>query len=439
MSYPPRGAPPERVSGEGAERMPGIGTPADGFLSASDRDFLFGLQVQALHYFLDNQTATGLILDRQSNRGRLRSAGLCSLAATGMGCVALALAAEPEYDLLSRPVAAERVGAALRTCLHELPAERGVLPHFVESDTLAVRGDDVCSTVETAWLVGGALWAAAALRQPELIDLAAKLWDRVDWSSWIREDGLIRHGKSRSGRFLAAAWDRLNGETAFMYALAAGADDGRCLSADAWRALRPFDGEVAGLRFASADLGLFVFQYGLDLLDLRSCEVPGSLDLWAHARTATEANIRVCKAAAERFSTYRHFWGLSAGDGPDVAGGQDVYRVYSPIGPIDGTAHLTATLASVAHRPDEVLANLRAADRYPRLRARGRYGFSNVNLDAHWVSRDMVGIDAGAAVLALDNVLYGSRVRTVFHGLPCVARGVRRLGFQPRSALQQAA
>jgi hypothetical protein len=437
MSCPPGGV--TAAPGEGADRMPRIGTPADGDLSASDRAFLFGLQVQALKYFLDNQAAAGLVLDRQRNRGPVRSGGLCSLAATGMGCVALALAAEPEYSLLSRTAASERIATALRTCLNDLPADRGVLPHFVESDTGAVRGADACSTVETAWLVAGALWAAASLRDSGLDDLAARLYGRIDWSYWSQPDGLIRHGKDSHGRFLACAWDRLNGETAFMYALAAGADDGRRLAEGAWDALRPFHGEVAGLRFASADLGLFVFQYGLDLLDLRAWRAPGPLDLWAEAGIATEANLLACRAAAGRFSTYRRFWGLSAGDGPDSATGPDVYREYSPAGLIDGTAHLTATLASVAHRPGDVLDNLRAADRDGRLGARGRYGFSNVNLDAGWVGSDMVGIDAGAAVLALDNVLWGGRVRTVFHDLPCIERAIHRLGFVPRTAQRQAA
>ena len=34
-------------------------------------------------------------------------------------------------------------------------------------------------------------------------------------------------------------------------------------------ALRTFHGTVAGFHFNNSDLGLFVFQYGLDLLDLR--------------------------------------------------------------------------------------------------------------------------------------------------------------------------
>jgi hypothetical protein len=44
----------------------------------------------------------------------------------------------------------------------------------------------------------------------------------------------------------------------------------------------------------------------------------------------------------------------------------------------------------------------------------------------------MVGIDAGAAVLALDNFLMADRVREVFHRLPCALRGLKRLGFCAR-------
>ena len=41
----------------------------------------------------------------------------------------------------------------------------------------------------------------------------------------------------------------------------------------------------------------------------------------------------------------------------------------------------------------------------------------------------MVGIDAGAVVLALDNFLNGNRVRQIFHRLPAVQRGLERIGF----------
>jgi hypothetical protein len=409
--------------------MPRIGAFAATEFSAADRDFLFELQRQGLHYFLENQTARGLVLDRQRNHGSRRSDGLCSLAATGMGCIALALAAEPEYGLLSASEAANRVAFALRTCLHELPADHGVLPHFVDAETAAVRGDDAHSTIETAWMVTGGLWAAALLKDDELTSLASHLYERVNWAFWTRSDGLILHGKDSRGRLLPCAWDRLNGETAFMYVLAAGSRAEFALSSDAWTVLKPFYGSASGLRFASADLGLFVFQYGLDLLDLRAWRAPGSLDLVAEAAVATEANLLACRNAASRFATYRHYWGLSAGDGPGSAAGADIYREYAPAGLIDGTAHLTATIASLAHRPHEVLDNIRAAGQQSSPSVRGRYGFSNVNVDANWISRDMVGIDVGAAVLAVDNVLFENRVRSVFHSLPCIELAMDRLGF----------
>jgi hypothetical protein len=357
-----------------------------------------------------------------------------------MGLIALALAAAPPYRLLTPHAAAVRVRAGLRAALGRLSHDHGVAPHFVGSATGAVYGADSFSTVETSWLVAGALWAAAFLRDAELEGLATRLYERIDWHYWTDPEGtgdagLLRHGKDAQGRFLPWCWDRLNGETAFMYVLAAGAAEGRALSAASWSALRPCYGTVAGLRFNNADLGLFVFQYGLDLLDLRRWRPPGGVDLWAEAGVAARANRRACRGAAARFTTYRRFWGLSAGDGPGEFSTPDTYRVYSPAGLIDGTAHLTASLASVAHCPEAVLENLHEAAHDRQLGARGRYGLSNVNLDHHWVGRDMVGIDAGATVLALDNYLMADRTRTVFQGLPCVRRGMERLGFTPAGRL----
>ena len=236
----------------------------------------------------------------------------------------------------------------------------------------------------------------------------------------------------RQGRFLTCCWDRLNGETVFLYVLAAGAEDAKALPPSSWSRLGLFYGETAGLRFNNADLGLFVFQYGLDLLDLQRWRAAG-VDLAEEARLATWANQRFCREKAAVYRTYRAYWGLSAGDGPDASGG-DIYRCYAPSGPIDGTAHLTAAVAGFAHAPEAVLDNLQQAQHEHTLKIRGRYGFSNVNLDCNWVGRDMVGIDAGAAVLALDNVLMENRVRAGFHRLPCVQRGLERLGFSNESA-----
>ena len=367
-----------------------------------DRAFLLGLQRQALQYFLDNQVPDGLVLDRQANHGPRRASGWCSTAATGMGLVALGLATSDQYRLLTPSEAVGRVRTCLETALDRLPHDHGILPHFVESDGLEPVGTDAFSTVDASWLVAGGLWASAFLRDAGLERLAARLYDRIGWLYWTgpEEEGrfLLRHGKGRDHRFLPHCWDRFNGETASMYVLGGGAAEGKALPPESLAALRPFYGTVAGLRFNNADLGLFAFEYGLDLLDLRRWRLPGGVDLAAEAPVAVRANRMFCREAAGRFATYRRFWGLSDGDGPGDRPGTYEYRAYGPGSRVDGTAHLTAALAAVSHAPGEVLAELLDADRDEALGARGRYGFSNFNLDRAWVARDMVGIDDGSAV-----------------------------------------
>lgn len=402
-------------------------------LPASERALLLGLQQPALRYFLDNQRPNGLVLDRQANHEPLYTSGWSSTAATGMGLIAVALASAEPYRLIEPAEAVGRVRAALDEALWRMPNDHGILPHFLDADGVSC-GADAFSTVDSSWLVAGGLWAAAFLHNAELHSLADQLYRRVDWKYWARSDGprrgLLRHGKNQRGRFLPHCWDRLNGETVFMYVLGAGAAEGKALPQESGMALRPFYGTVAGLRFNNADLGLFAFEYGLDLLDLAGRVAPDGGDLAAEARLAVRANCLFCREQADKFATYRRFWGLSDGDCPGDRPGTHNYRAAGPGAALDGTAHLTAVLAAVAHAPAPALECLARADGDAGLGARGRYGLSSVNLDRQWVARDMVGIDAGAAVLALDNYLMENRVRRVFHTLPCVGRGLERLGFR---------
>ena len=238
-----------------------------------------------------------------------------------MGLIALALASAEPFRLLSVSTARWRVRQTLRAALLELPQTHGILPHFIDVATRQPVGHDQRSTIDSVWLIAGGLWAADFLGDPELQDLANRLYERVNWNYWTTpadasNAGLIRHGADARGTPLPCRWDRLNGETILLYVLAAGADAERCWPADNWSRLGLFVGTAGGRSFLSADLGLFVFQYGFDLLDLASWHEPGGVPLAVHASLAAEANLHVCRAAADQFQTYRVHWGLSAGDGP---------------------------------------------------------------------------------------------------------------------------
>ncbi len=225
--------------------------------------------------------------------------------------------------MLTPTEAVRRIRATLEAALGRMPRDHGIMPHFLDAETDELRGHDAFSTVDSSWLLAGALWAAAFLCDSGLKELASQLYEDVDWLYWTDpqadDRGLLRHGKGHDGRFLPTFWDRLNGETVFMYVLVPRAAPERAVPVKCWASLQPFYGTVAGLRFNNADLGLFAFQYGLDLLDLRRWRPPGPVDLAEEARVATRANYLFCQAEATQFTTYRCFWGLSDGDGPGDA------------------------------------------------------------------------------------------------------------------------
>lgn len=420
-------------------------------LRPRNKRLLFEYQLHALSYFLENQLPHGLILDRQANHGPRRFDGLCSTSATGMGLVAIALASSPEYRLISRDDAHQRIARGIDAAFR-LPHLRGIMPHFTTSDGVTVVGSDTLATIDSAWLIAGCMLATQFPGMESLKPQALKLYNRVDWRYWTiacriadlrkqagdmnetierRAKGhWLLHGQRRDGTFLPSHWDLLNAETAFMYVLGAGASRRKRLSP------RIFDEMVDARNTAPDDtdntaLGLFVSQYSLELIDFSQVALPGGINLQSECRKGVRANHRASGLWSAAYKTYRMFWGMSAGDGPpalpDEPGKPDEYRAYGAKEPppVDGTGHVMATVASVRLEPGLVLHNMRATTRHRRMV--GRYGYSNVNLDRKWVSRDVVGIDVGAACMALDNALHRNRLPRLFARVEPVARAIKLL------------
>ena len=217
-------------------------------LSVRDRAFLLDLQRQTLRYFLDNQTADGLVFDRQSNFGPTGDADYAVWPQPGWGSSPSRWRALRRSGSCPPRAAARRVAVGLQTVLDRLPHDQGVLPHFVDSDTFAVYGADVCSTVETGWIAAGALWAAAFLNDPLLEALANRLYGRINWCRWAAPNGLLPTAKGRMGevRLHLGPTQRRNGVP--LHFGGRGGERSRP-SPSCWQALRKHESETGGLRF----------------------------------------------------------------------------------------------------------------------------------------------------------------------------------------------
>jgi hypothetical protein len=393
------------------------------------------LLIELLQYFVDNQDDSGLMFDRQRNRGPRKEKVLLSSSATGMGLIALALASHPEIGLLTRTEAERRITRALERAL-KLPQVNGMVAHFFENDHQPLAKDDAIATIDSAWLVAGALWVAAYFNSAKLGALARELYERIDWLLWTtREDkefpDLLHHGMTAEGKLLPTRWDRLNAESAFMYLIAMGSCAAKNISKEVWKQLKPHWHVLVGQKVASADLGLFALRWSLELFDFGPYFFGEGVNLVHEGRLGALLNYQLCRSLRDEYQTFKYFWGLSAGDGPDTKEEEGKYREYSPQC-IDGTANIESTLLTLDSGVDEVFENLEAADSGKFGEIHGRYGYSSVNLHRKYISPDVIATDVAAAAFAIFNQLFDGLVRAVFARVPCVLlasesmRGYRR-------------
>jgi len=143
------------------------------------------------------------------------------------------------------------------------------------------------------------------------------------------------------------------------------------------------------------------------------------------------------RAAAERFATYRRYWGLSAGDGPGRgAGAPTPTAATRRASRSTATAHLNR-LARLGPRtgpaPGFWKNLLQAAGPIVASRRWAATASAASTSTRDWVGRDMVGIDAGAAVLALDNFLAAGRVRRRLPRPAVRGRGTAARGLRPHA------
>ncbi len=420
-----------------------------------DLKLLRVIQREAVEYFLrETHPTTGLVSDKT------RPGWPASIATTGMGLAVYPVAVE--LGLLSRADAAQRAGVTLRflwnspqSTAPDATGYRGFYYHFLDRATGRRAFNTELSTIDSAFLLAGALVAAAYFDQDtaaeaELRQLAEALYQRVDWHWALNGAACLAHGWLPESGFLPYHWQAYD-EALLLYILALGASERplppECYQAymanAAWKSIYGYEYFYAG--------PLFVHQYSHMFLDLRGlqdepCAAYG-LDYFENSRRATLVQREYARRNPLEFEGYgEDCWGLTACDGPGprtltINGVARTFYEYVargvPDGPDDGTIAPWAVVASLPFAPEVVLPAVRYFSSI-KLHRPDPYGYKNsfnrtVPVETPspigWVSPYHFGINMAPMALMIENYL-SDLIWGLTRRSPALVAGLRRAGFK---------
>jgi hypothetical protein len=244
---------------------------------------------------------------------------------------------------------------------------------------------------------------------------------RTDGGARPTEMTLCMGWKPESG-FIPSRWDHYC-EHLFLYVLGLGAS---CdpLPAGSWKAWRREVVQNEGYPVIAPE-AIFLHQMSHGYLDLRGRRDRLGYDYWQNSVNAHRAQIAFCGRHEASFASYRGgIWGLNASDTPDG------YGVRAPredqhdgtISPTGAVAGLLFVHEPACHAATEI--RRRFGDR-----VWGQYGFANAfNADRGWYDPDVIGIDLGMALVAIEDARSGFVWRLMSRS-PIIRRGLQAAGF----------
>lgn len=401
--------------------------PAEPLKPLSDAALLTEVQRRAFRFFWEkSDPETGLTNDRAHNRGPDDNFTVASTASTGYALAALPIAVEHHW--MDRKQAYDRALLTLRF-LSKMPHEHGWFYHFVDRHSGQRVWNSELSSIDTALLIAGALLCGQYWHGTEADRLANALYDRMDWT-WMRTNGgtkpekrLLSHGWKPEEGFLKYDWDRYC-ELMTLYLLGLGSRTSP-LPNESWTAWERNVVEYKGHKTLAGG-PIFFHEMAQAFFDFR--DQRDSLG-WNYGNTAREGvliNRQYCLDNASNRKTYApDIWGLNANDYPDG------YKAFSAPGDEDGTVSPTGALAAILFEPE--LARAAGNAMYARYGDKlwGRYGFGNAfNVDRDWWDQDVIGIDLGMALLAIEDTR-SSLPWKLLAAHPCLQKAWKRAGFHP--------
>ncbi|NOZ22956.1 MAG: hypothetical protein GXP25_17905 [Planctomycetes bacterium] len=389
-----------------------------------DEEFLDLVQRRAILYFWhEADPRTGLVKDRARNFGP-DNHHIGNFAATGFGLTAIAIAERRGW--LPRDEVYQRVLTTLKFVRDGLYHKEGFFYHWLDVRTGKRAWNSEISSVDTALFLAGALFISQYYKDTEAGRIAEALYRRTNWQWMTNGRKFVCHGwRPETESFLKSYWGSYC-ETVLVDALAIGSPT-HPIDPAAWRDMRRNWRAYHGVRCIALP-PLFTHQYHNLWIDFRS-KTDGIANYFENARTATLINRQYCIDRMDVHQTYGpDCWGLTACDGPQ---GYHVYGAPPGRADDDGTVAPTAPGGSFAFTPRESLSALRYMYYTYKPRIWGKYGFCDAfNVEKNWTATDVIGIDQGAIVLAIENHRTGIVWRRVMNSPP-IQTALNRMGFRP--------
>lgn len=409
-------------------RVPEVWTPPATHLSPQDDAFLDELSRASFQFFREcSHPKTGMVKDV----GRLVDSkynNVSSIAATGFGLTGLCIAAQRGW-LKSRE-ATERARTTLRFLWNDLPQEHGFFYHFVDWETGRRVWQCEVSSIDTAILLCGVLSCAQHFADDEIKELAARIYDRMDWQ-WLFHDGrFLSHGWTPEQGFLTARWDTYS-EHMMLYLLAIGARH-HAIPATAWNTWQRPEMNYGGYRYIDTEAPLFIHQYSHAWFDFRR-QHDGHADYFRNSALATQVHRRFCVELGDEFSHYSNeLWGITASESPN---GYVVWGGPPRQGPIDGSVVPCAAGGSLPFLPQDGIAVLRGMRARFGRRVWSRFGFADAfNPGTGWTANGYVGINTGITLLMAENARSGL-VWDLFMKNPEARLAMQMVGFREAEAV----
>lgn len=381
-----------------------------------------------LYFWEQADPDTGLTLDRASAEGGRAegpSRDIANAAATGFGLTALCIGTE--HGWVTRRQATGRIRNCLRFLSEHAYQEHGWFYHWMNYRNGDRQWNSEISSIDTAFLLAGALTAGSYFQDdPEIPRLARLIYERVDFP-WMLDGNplLLSHGYVQGKGFLKYRWDTYS-EASLLYLLAVGSPT-HAVDQECWYGWRRPLYTYGRYRFISGG-PLFTHQYSHAWVDFRKRRDRGFIDFFENSVSATRANHLFCQKLAELYpaSFNSPMWGVTASDGSKG------YKIYSEIAhfePVDGTIAPCGAGGSLMFTPDISIPALRDMRQRYGASVYKRYGFvDGFNPSAKWFDTDVIGIDVGITLLSAENLLNGNVWRW-FMSDGTVPRAMDLIGF----------